>query len=440
MPSRQFAGTLIRLHCRLDNFSTAKHTSQSSLIHASYATKTSTSVDNATREPASERPVLEESVCRKDHKHRKGPSEAPNPSVWKRLLRTKRLGEDSSVIVLRDAEGNHVKRQAVTSSGNESHDRRATITADDLIDIVNKSNSLPEQDDVNRRIEELRPKTLHHDSDGCPVTSRSNYEQAALGLHAEFNAQQLSRYATKYASASIMKCTRQDPQPRMKSPARRHHKRISRSKWKRLLPEIDNVESIKATDSQSTTRSNALAPFYKSRKGKMGPVQAILVRVWNFRIAEESHGKGTIRLQLDSGLVDFLLVGGMSNSRGKKLTFTPTNMPMLDIRVCANAYTGAKSSLHVLGKTFSVGVARGLDGSIVITGTKDSCEMAADRVDSLVQNRAVTVLDLTAFWKCGLSSAGKARILDLAARYRCTVAIDAFTKRVCSTPFHFYAD
>ena len=68
--------------------------------------------------------------------------------------------------------------------------------------------------------------------------------------------------------------------------------------------------------SQTKTRTSELAPSFKSRKGKMGPVQAILARAWNFRIAEELQGTGSIRLQLGSDLADFLLVGGMSNPMG----------------------------------------------------------------------------------------------------------------------------
>lgn len=73
---------------------------------------------------------------------------------------------------------------------------------------------------------------------------------------------------------------------------------------------------------------------------------------------------------------------------------------------------------------------RGLDGSIVVTGTKDNCEMAADRIERLVDDRTVTVLDFGALWKNGLSSAGQVRLQDLASKSRCTIAIDTSTKKV----------
>lgn len=312
MPPRQFAGTLICIRRRLNITKEVEYYHQYSLVHARYASKTSTSTHSATKQPASEDSVADKSVIRKNRGDRKAVLEVPNPLVWKRLLRTKRLGQDSSVIVLRDAEGNHVNRQAVTSPKNESHDGKPPVTADELINIVNKSNALPEQDDVNRRIEELRPKILYYDSDSCPVTSQSNYEQAALRLHAEFNAQQLSRYATKYDRGPIAKSTQHDLRPQMRASVRRVSKRITRLKWKKLIPGTDKTENMMSTKTQTTTRTNVLPLSYKSRKGKMGPVQAILVRVWNFRIAEESQGIGSIRLQLESELVNLLLVGGMS--------------------------------------------------------------------------------------------------------------------------------
>ena len=56
--------------------------------------------------------------------------------------------------------------------------------------------------------------------------------------------------------------------------------------------------------------------------------------------------------------------------------------------------------------------------------------MAADRIEKLVEARTVTDLDLKAFWEFGLSSASQARLQDLAAKSRCTIAIDTSLKKV----------
>lgn len=233
-----------------------------------------------------------------------------NPSVWTSLLNTKRLGQDSSVIVFRDSEGNYIPRQATTGQGTEHGEDLTKTTAEELIGIVKESREAPGQDEVNVRVEQLKPNILYHDVDGNAIVSRKEFNHARDSMYAEFNALQLSRYITIQAGADLVSQRQQAADPSAATSAGIPRKtvktklRVVKSPWQQ-----DNVQTGHRRGSVNTLQKRA--PRSERPRGKMVPIQAILSGVWKLQVEEDLEGHGSCSLRLDKDIVGLLLVGGM---------------------------------------------------------------------------------------------------------------------------------
>ena len=229
----------------------------------------------------------------------RSPDHVPlRPKAWRAFLRSKSLGEPTSVLVVRDAEGQ--QRRWEMQEDMETQPAQ-DISIKDLIESMNAAKTAPDQREVNEAIDGLKPRQSKRDAEGPIVLSQKSFTDLLSSLDEKFNQLQLSRYVTIGAAMKAIEQNKDDTQE------------TERGKTKKR-----REKSVKASPSGTQTlrpwtpmgNDGVPLPLSQQRtlyKGKKAVIDNLLRKVWNIEVVEETHGPGVLALGVEQDRLVLLM-------------------------------------------------------------------------------------------------------------------------------------
>ncbi|KAL9087565.1 MAG: hypothetical protein Q9159_003581 [Coniocarpon cinnabarinum] len=319
------------------------------------------------------------------------------PVAWKALLKSKSLGEPTSVLVLRDAEGGQVKLDA-QEVATKFHPQG--VSPAQLMESIQSSKRAPGQAEVNDAIDELKPARSGREPDGPFLISQETFDDLMRSLNEKFNQLQLSRYVTIGAGSQAIQA--RDEFRAVKAATKRKRKESTKVDKKKM----SNSAHIREKWPWVPTDHNSLPlPYAKRRptfKGKQGVIDDLLRRVWGIEVIEEVYRSGVMALDIE---------------RNRLAIISDRSSP--------------KSLLQNLSQQNNVSISMDMDShALIIVGDKYACTAATNSVREYLANYIGIKLHLQLLMtseKGGRGFNGSLRIADayrIAKQFQCRLTED----------------
>lgn len=212
----------------------------------------------------------------------------PVTKSWTAFIKTKKLGQSSSVLVLRDSE-NNPRSRAPRAKPVFQEKLLKDVDISELAESVQAQKSVPGQEEVNQSIDALRPLGATDTPNGPNVITRNQFDVLARELEQSFNQLQLSRYIAIKEGSRVLRNGRDTDITAVDLSFK--DKSITRHEW--IKQEDQSVKTIKR-------------PALRRKKAL---VDVLLRSIWFMEIEEEIVSVGSLTLLLHPVQLSLLLIG-----------------------------------------------------------------------------------------------------------------------------------